>query len=475
MLETKKHINTLQAAQNFLSESTQWIQMSYEKRPFLRADSAPFYHNFIYAYILLNTKQRPEMEQGIQKLEHLMCFQVNALDFKVNFPRYLHQYPHCDRSFEILDICVPICKILQHFGHILPKELRSRIHQLVTDVMSSLIIWLDTHSAPYLLKIQMYALLIALGTLLKEAIWVEKGRFGLEQLFALGPHKTWGSVRHLSKMILFLGLIEGEAQPFYLQSFWNYLIQSWHSKLLAYQGASLNEHFYQNQPENTLYHLFMSDQFDLPRPALADADLMEAELLPTIKQVFDFQPTEHVQYTLNPFSVTQYSKDNYSISFFQMEKDQWEKRGGFYPLKIIMQGDATPDHFALEMGSFCTIRPLTCKQFELIFEPEHELDVSFFINLASNVQVTLNGQKATMFNLEHPIDFIFKNFKISLTQPESQKGIWAQLLHNNRRSQLIKEFNHTYDAQLYLRNIQHASRQPLVLILTLTSIPASIE
>lgn len=466
MLELKKPSNELiEVAQKFLSLDTQLIQMSYEKRPFERAESAPFYHNFLYALILLKTKQRPQIEEGLDLLKRLFHFQIDENENKGNFPRYLHQYPFCDRKFEIVDILLPLYWIYKDFHQIFSKELKAKLSEILEKGVACLVEVTKNQTFSYLLSVQVFCLLKAYGKLLNRHNWQEIGDQGFEKVFSQGVNKAWGSTRHLSKMILYLSLIEDSNDLLYLQPFWNFLFQSWHQSLRSYCGAGLNDHFYQEKSEQTIYHYFMSMQLEQKLPVLLDADLMETTLLTPFKITNFSPPLAELHYFLAPFEITQHSEESFSYSYFNLASSEWEKRGGFYPFRLLMKGaNSSVDHFLLQMGTYCQMSKLSSKKIEISFSDsgEADLDISFYINLSSGVQILSNGGKARLFDTGYPIEFVFKFFKIKLTCPDQvpNGGVWMQLQQDNSRSQIVKEFNETYDWHLYFRKSKNHLASP---------------
>ncbi|MCH9632301.1 MAG: hypothetical protein S4CHLAM6_06330 [Chlamydiae bacterium] len=465
-LKNQQH-KILEYAQKFYSSQTQLIHLSYEKRPFARSDSAPIYHNFLYALILLRTKQRSKMEDAMQLIERLLHFQILEGDNSGNFPRYIHEYPYCERRFEVVDSLLAMYWIYKDFSIILPKELKSKLVGAIQQAVSYLINLIQETDYSYLLRIQIYSLLKAFGDIFQDQEWQNIGQQGLNKALSSGSDKGWGSVRHLSKMVLYLSLFSQKSNSMYLESFWNFLKQSWHKNLSAYTGPGLNEHYYQSSQEATIYHYFMDK-----KAQLFDADFMEAILIPHIDIESSFEQQTSLSYTLTPFEIHQHQENSYSYSFFNLDKSQWEKRGGFYPFKLMFNRASNAcDTFVLQMGSFATVNQISKGKLLLTFEndPLQELDISFFGNLSSGVEIVSNNNKAAMFDLSSPLEFKYENLKVLMTFPnlEPNRGIHGQLLRDNRRSQMVKSFNHTYDWHLYFRKTKSGDKAPFQIQLEL--------
>lgn len=461
MVELKNQKNKfLEIAQKFYSDETKLIHLSYEKRPFSRSDSAPIYHNFLYALILLRTKQRSKMEEAMHLLERLLHFQIIDGDASGNFPRYIHEYPYSDRRFEVVDPLLAIYWIYRDFSIVLPKELKAKLNLAIQKAVNYLANLIQTTDYTYLIKVQVFSLLKVYGDLFENQSWSSIGQFGLDEAMSLGCNKGWGSVRHLSKMVLYLSLFAQEGDSMHLEVFWSFLKQTWHENIKVYAGPGLNEHFYEGSQEVTLYHYFMDKE-----TKLFDADFMEAALISTNTLTSSSKVQDSLSYALTPFEIHQELSNQYSYSYFNLDKIDWEKRGGFYPFKLMFKGAAkSSDSFVLQMGSFATVEQLDKKKLLITFEsdPALELDITFFGNLSSDVEILSNNNKATMFDLSHPIEFKYEYLKVLMTFPnlKSDRGIYGQLLRDNRRSQMIKSFNHIYDWRLYFRKTKSEDKAP---------------
>lgn len=449
----------LNAGQHFYSAETKFIHLSYEQRPFIRKDAIPFYHNALYALALLRTKQRPAMEQGIDLIERLLNFQIPSSESEGNFPRYLHEYPKAMRRFEIVDMLLPLYWIYRDFLTVFSQTAKEQLYQAINEGLKCLVKHGSEHDYSYLLHIQIGSLLRAFGILLNNSSYQEIGNIQLENTLKLGSNKSWGSTRHLSKIILYLSLLHEDAVFSLTHSFWSYLYHSWHQTIGAYVGPGLNEHYYQHRPEPTIYHYFMSKVVSKPLPTLLDADLMEAILLPTFDISHILQPRVS-NYELSPFTVGGAQFDNYAYSYFNLDKDQWEKRGGFYPLKIVTKtAEGAVDSLVLQMGTtHVQVQQLNEQKILLVFENglDHEFDISFF----GKVSPRVNQEQASMFDLSRPIEFEHPYLKIQMSFPSYSKeeGVWAHLMRENRRSQIISDFNNTYDWHLYFRKAKENAK-----------------
>ena len=459
---TKKKNLALDVAKSFLSDETSLIHLSYQDRPFTRGDQIPLYHNFLYALILLQNKEKETMQKGMQLVEHLLCFQINEGEYQGAFPKYLHEYPNIERQFEVVDILLPLFRIYQDYSHLFQEIKREKLKEAIQSATAFLYKISNDKELSYLISLQIAVILKISGDLNHEKEWVEKGEEKLSMLLAKGPNKSWGSVRHLSKMILYFQLLNVE-EIFGLDSFYQYLHSTWHPETKSYIGASINEHVYKGDQEPTIYHYYLNKAYSEDEYPLLDADVFETSLIKDEMPLKNDQLNSILNYSLNPFMVGSVQFQEFGYSFFNLDAKLWEKRGGFYPFRLIMKNQKKEAHsFALHMGSFCEIEKIADTKLLLTIEnlPEKDLDVSFYGNHFSDIKIHSNNKKATMFDLSLPIFFKYDSFEVHMTFPKSTKNVCAQLCLGNRRSQMVDEFNKTYDWNLYFRKTSLTSLEP---------------
>lgn len=454
----------LKAAESFYSSQTHFLHLSYQERPFIKNDPIPLYHNFLYALILLKNKEKETMQRGIEIVNHLLNFQVQSSEEKGAFPRYLHEYPKIERTYEAVDILLPLFHIYYEFKGIFPSNIKMRLEEAIKISLSYLESLLKKNDLSYLLTLQIAALLSRFGEVFANESWKESGDKKIESLFSKGINKAWGSARHLSKIILFLNILSIDKMP-YLESFYRYLNHVWSSQIKAYIGAGLNEHFYQACSEPTLLQYFM-DESCPKSTALFDADFLETVMLEEVQKISTETFPDSLTYELYPFKVTSGFGEDYAYSFFNLPLEKWEKRGGFYPFKILFHDNKkNQSSLMLQMGGFVQVEKKKSNLFYLTFEnkKDTDLDISFYIPFSERIEITSMGKKATMFDLKTPLCIDYGSHKVKMTLSSESNDIWGQLCKGNRRSQLVKEFNQTYDWNIYFRRPYCRDFQPITL------------
>jgi hypothetical protein len=109
--------HTWQGLQAFISLNTGLLHLNRGHRPFLKDDLIPIAYNFLYQLLLFRMKERAPIEEALKELDHLLNFQIKEGEFKGNFPVFLHEYPNCERSFEIVFSLFPLYWIAKDFSN----------------------------------------------------------------------------------------------------------------------------------------------------------------------------------------------------------------------------------------------------------------------------------------------------------------------------------------------------------------------
>ncbi len=452
----------------FLSDETGFLHLNPSLRPYKRADTIPLSTNFLYLLLLFRTKDRTYIEKAIKALDHLLHFQGQEGVTKGNFPVFLHQYPLCERYFEVIDSLFPLYWIAKEFSHILNPELRQKLYSAL-ELGIGYIASLDQgRNYSYLLSLQRATLTLSVGTLLNNLDWKEKGTSDLLRLANRGTQECWGSPRALSKMLIALEPIMTLPNQQNWSPFWSYIKKSWHKEMSTYLGPALSEHFEKDHNEGTLYHLYMTRNLGAKSNLnFSPITLLIGELIASDHN-FDLEIIDDSSTALENYTWHTSHNIHMAYSYFNLNTDFWVKTGGYYPLKIAFKNEKQIDSFVLQMGTPVSIETPSANKLLLTFDSQEgeDLEAYFFWNLSSKMEATIDGKKASAFTLDQPIELRFKNNLIRISFPGCPKDIWGQFMQRNRRTQLISENYQTFDGHLYFREIK-ALEQPFQVLLEL--------
>lgn len=128
---------------------------------------------------------------------------------------------------------------------------------------------------------------------------------------------------------------------------------------------------------------------------------------------------------------------------------QWERR---------FWGDGNPTHSAVFQTKGVMVEE------EIVELPaadvQDEIESSFFFNRDDTARVTINGVKATTFQLDEPVIFESggKKFKIVFSLQEGQGKFWGHIHFGNRKGQIGSIRHEAFDWHIALRTIDRSQR-----------------
>lgn len=436
----------------FIGEETKLLHLHPDQNKNEKIEAISIALNLTYCLFLFRLKERSSIEKGLSELKHLLFFQSPLKEFQGNFPTYLHQYPFCDRQFEVLDCLFPLFWILKDFHSIMDLSLQKQIEESVFLALNSLQDRFLQQNYSFRLTLQLASLFHAYGQWYQNESWVKAALSTFESLSQKNEVDLWSSPRELSKLILACSLMEKQ-QLKRFSFLLDYFKVYWHEGLLAYQGPSCPEFFVSEDPEFTLYHLLMEykvTQEISKKASFTQSLYAELFLESTFMDELKAPSTSQSQLTK-----TICQKEDYALSWINQPKEKWVKTGGVYPFKLLFLDSNKCLHtFVLQMGSYVHIQKLSENEFIFEFEAkeEEELEIEFFWDLAAKASIHIGEQCASMFEANQVCSIQFDTLTVSLQIKEGFENMWGHLVHKNRRSQLKESLHHSFDKHLYYRS-----------------------
>lgn len=110
----------LSAGRKFLSPQTGLVHYCYEDER--SKETIPLFENLCYCLALFRTHALDHVQEGKERLEHLLAFRYDD----GRFPVYLHQYPNVKGSYRT---AYPLYLIDQYFAKVIEEPLRSKIRK----------------------------------------------------------------------------------------------------------------------------------------------------------------------------------------------------------------------------------------------------------------------------------------------------------------------------------------------------------
>lgn len=437
----------------------------------------PLVENFLFALALLRSRTIENVNEAKVLLEGLLYFQ-NSARAEIgsgNFPIYIHEYPVCKDRFTAVQIALAVYWILKLFHQVLGAELKRRLED---SFKSMLIHVLKAHiekPASYSTAMKIGALCQAGGGLLERSDLESAGKNILDQLLAHPDRMAWCCPATMGAMLSALTLLYPCLHESQWSPFWKHLEDTWHQGLSCYAGPALKEWQNGEEPQVTLYDLFLgyfSGGFSTR--ALRDSIVhLEGVLIPPYEEKFRvLSYPQRVDCSYE--EITWHSREEQYIAYCHIEKcldlnPIFIK--GYHPLRVIW-GDCQRVHTLVCQGG-------NSKKMEFIQVPDgvdiiFELDamaetedreknreIVFFVDIHDGLEILISGQKATTFALGEILTLRSGVCELSLVFQllQGEGRFLGHRMLGNRPSQLClkgKQRHDAYDWQLFLRTIKRS-------------------
>lgn len=253
------------AAGRFL-QSSQTGFVHHHDRPLddTTRETIPLYENFLFALALLRSHKAEFRHEGIQLLQKLMAFQISHADHKLDhkgcFPVYLHEYPTC-RDLPAQIRLLPIFFFLLHRLDVpLHGSIVQALEQAALHLLQALEA-IDPLALPTGLGMQWAAAFSLFGKQFKRKIWMEKAEKALKKWQPQAEDEychVYFQPKQIADVLIALQMLYPNIQESPWLIFWTRISDFWHSRLATYVGPHVHALQAGEEPEVTLYDLYMS-------------------------------------------------------------------------------------------------------------------------------------------------------------------------------------------------------------------------
>ncbi|MBS0604322.1 MAG: hypothetical protein JSS60_04700 [Verrucomicrobia bacterium] len=410
----------LSAASFAKSPQTGYLHLNYDSEE--RHDTIPLLENFCYALALFRSRIAENVLEGKTLLEKLLVFENDG-----NFPVYLHEYPHCkDRDFS-LELLPIFHYLLGDFRAALGEALCIRLELLIGRIVSH---GYKMHTQRPLSK---------------------PSEFRLKSYFEPHAVPSWTPSTPDEWANALITFQMAKSRGIQLDRFLEKSLERWHPQLATYIGLQNQE---RAEPRVTLLDLFMGHCYGLySKRALLDK---RAALLASLVQPFNAVP-EAFQQEVPCHAISNDGLRHYALYWGTHEK-----------LNSLVL-DAPNSGFDVErQGSNVEITlSMPPKTFP---DGQEAIECSFFVNLVPELEMLVQGAKATTFQLNDAVDLLCDDLQLRL-EISLEKGegrFFGHILRANRPTQKGKNLKYeTYDWQIALRTIRRSDDCVIKLKLTL--------
>jgi hypothetical protein len=465
----------IQCGRRLQSPQTGYVHYYYQSQEEEVQQTIPLLENLLFTLALLRSKTIENITEAKEMLEHLLIFQnTQATSSHGNFPVYLHEYPNCRDQLLSVHLLAPLYWIAKGFSHVLGQDLRKLLEKSLRLLLSYSLKKHQAQALPYSIAMRLAAAAKACGSLWQEKELEREGESMLSQLVEARQTDNWHSTHHLADLLIALQMVYPSLINSPWKDLWRYISQTWHLKACCFIGPCLKEHQEKEEPETTLYDLFLgyfSGQF-AQRTRISHLYHLQAALIQSSEDRLFVDPLLldlQGHFKENKWMVKQEQTWAYTLI---------EKKGllgsslerTYSPLRFVW-GDSKRTHTLVCQGGNCAdiqyqLLDPNCIAFifklaesRLTEDIEKHREINFYFDYHSEAKIKIDEQFATTFQLGQTVTIQSGQKMISLVFEllEGEGQFLGHLIRGNRPSQLfLKGDNrfHAYDWHLFLRTIR---------------------
>lgn len=437
----------------------------------------PLIENFLFVLALMRSRTIENVSEAKTILEGLLHFQNHSNDEMGmgNFPVYIHEYPACKDRFTAVQVAMAVYWILKLFHQVLGAEIKRRLESSFSAMLEHLLKTHTEREAPYPIALKIGAVCQAGGGLLQRSDLESNGKNLLDRLHSHPDRMSWYCPAAIGAILSALTLIYPRLSESPWSAFWKHLEDTWHKDTCCYVGPALKEWQYGEEPQVTLYDLFLGYfNGEFSARALKDSTVhLEAVLIPTIEDKFNaLSYSQRVDSSLGDTSWHVCQNEHIAYCFVEKYLEPNSNKG-FHPLRIVW-GDRQRVHtFVCQGGNSKQIDfSYVPGGVDIIFEldaivesedREKNREIIFFADIHEDLEILISGRKATTFSFGEEIILRSGPCELSLIfhLQEGEGRFLGHRMPGNRQSQCRlkgKQRYSAYDWQIFMRTIKRSER-----------------
>lgn len=402
----------LEAGKKRLSEQTFFVH---------QGDLIPVVDNFLYALALMRTKVADRILEARNLIERLLPYQLPSGNFPIN----LHEWPNTNDRFLGAQLLIPIHWINTEFASVLGATLQEKLAESETRLKNYLAQTQTEKPGSDLIDLKVMAC-------------CDNPAF--EDILQKRDPWLFEVPKNLGEILLALQLIDPS-----LKDFIPYLQEVTHPSTHQYSGPSLNEYQNGDNPETTLFDLYIT--------ALSGV---------TPERVKKDHPIHLWAAAIQPIECEWKGKGRDFNTYHGEAPDS--KHKGLHHFKYLWGDFSHPHSLVCQNGNYTnwSFQPSN-DSFNFHFDlndpqQENQHDVAFFIDYQP-IEILINGSPATTFNLGDEV--VIKTKEKTFTfHCKGEKGLVGHIMRSNRPSQLAIKGEHRYasfDWAIFLRSVRRTT------------------
>jgi hypothetical protein len=426
----------------------------------------PLVENSYFALALIRSHIAEQVQQGKEVIKRLLAFQGK----EGNFPLYLHDYPLCQDRKMGVELLTAWHVILREYHSILGTELLQKLvnacHQLLYFCYQSDV------SKPY------YApLALRLAALLSMEGRKEEAQ-AIFQRLEQNPSeydKLWSGSQTLGHFLLAYHIAPQGLPERFLQEGFQRFQHRFHPHASVYVGPAVNELQNGEEPDLTLSELFLNAwKGRLPLRALRDhpvqllgalffekPEMLEESTLPVVTTG---------EMDQNPWLICQ--KEHYAYSALMQTNYAALQHKGFHLFRAVWPAEEPMRiHTMVCQGAKGEVSyQQREKGLDWLFqlppaapeESDRAREVCFAVNRHSELQVLVNGHKASLFYFGDTLEITSGKlrFKMVFEKVKGEGDFTGHLMPGNRLAQIANKGTLKYEAfdlLIFMKTLRRSS------------------
>jgi hypothetical protein len=459
-----------------LSSQTGFVHHFYHSESEEVQHTIPLVENALFVLALFRSRLSDNILEAKNLLDRLLSFQCLEGESKGNFPIYLHEYPHCKDRFLGAHLLPTFYWIFKQYQSVLGAQLTAKLEKAMEGLLKHCLTNVQEKPPSTHILIKIAASSQAIGSLIKNKEFEEEGGRLLSLLREqINPH-AWVISAHLGDFCVALQMLYPSLAKSPWNLFWDYLSQTWHRKACCYVGPALKELQNKQEPQTTLYDLFMgyfSKTFS--QRVLEDHSLhlqgallqQSEDTLPPLSYPFVVQGIVENQ----PWKLVH--QENFAFTLIEKsERFNLPDEKGFYPFRLCWGSSKRTHTFGCQGGNTPEMNFKDhLDQVDLIFtlgeivsveDREKARELAFYFDVQEDTTIAVNDEMSTTFKLQDSLSIEMEGVLLALQfiVEEGSGHFLGHVMRGNRPAQVALKGKRRFDAydwQIFLRTLRRTS------------------
>ncbi len=466
----------LTAGRNRVSEQTGFVHHHYHIDGV--AQSIPVLENVIFAYTLLKNKSVETIQEAkelLEKILHFQCLEEGLSEG--NFPIYLHEYPQCKDRLLSINLLPVFFLVIKQFNTVLGTDLNKKLQKNVEALILHSLQSYNEKPLSYTHQLKLSSSLFAFGNFFDDAALIKRANSLMTELEKDTPGSEWFSPSDLGDILLSLQLNGASLPESGWGNLWDHLCNTYDPSVGTYAGPCLQQYYWKQQPQLTLYDYFMSCSSESFSDRLSHDSIVQlhASLIQPHNNIF---PKRNLPINLDGNiegkNWSLYRDQSFSVSTLDHTGNKLDSLWkGILPMQLFIVEEGLPVSLVAQGGNYDKLTSsIDAQNIQLDYELFPEIDIEhkeekkeviLSFTRQKDMSFLVNGSKSNTFKLGDEVTMHYKEHIVttSFDLIQGEGRFIGHIMPGNRASQLaLKNGNrfNAYDWQLFLRTLSRSGQ-----------------